>query len=109
MSLMNEIEKILRGIWDYIKKTFVRVVSFFRNIASWFRRSDRLRKLQEEKHNLGIVMRRHLDEGQFVVVSIFDKETNEIKEAEAIEYEELSDELESKFGDKDMLVVDMKG
>lgn len=105
MSLVNEIKRLLSDIWDGVKKQYVRLVNFVRNILSWFRQPARMKKVQEDKNKVANAIKTTLESGQFVVLNVFDRETNEIEEAEAIRYEELDDDLKDKFADKEMIVL----
>lgn len=105
MSLLQDIEDLLLDIWNSIKKTFVRVLKFFKNIINWFRSDGRMKKVQQEKHLVANTIKINLGNKNYAVANIFNTETNEMEEVEAFEYAELDEETKSRFGDKEMVVI----
>lgn len=105
MSLLQDIASLLLDIWESIKKTFVRVLKFFKNIVNWFRSDGRMKKVQQEKNLVANTIKMKLGQKDYAVANIFNTETNEMEDVEAFEYEELDEETKSRFGNKDMVVI----
>jgi len=100
----------LKAVWDFIKKIFVKILNFFKNIISWFRDPDRLKKLQEDSNVIAVSIKEKLDNGNYAVINcLFDQENNELvdytEDAEIIESEQLDKDSIRNFGDKDMIVL----
>ena len=92
------------------KKIFLKIVNFVTNIVSFFKDSQRLKKLQEDKNRIAISIKENLDNGQFNVVNcLYDKTMEEIVDMETdalgINAESLDEETKQHFGDKDMIVL----
>lgn len=101
---------LLRKIWGFIKKIFLKVVNFIKNIVNFFMNTQRLKKLREDKNTIAISIKEKLDNGQFNIVNcLYDKTTEEIvdieTDAQGIEAEKLDKETKKHFGDKDMIVL----
>lgn len=108
---MPDFIDLLRKIWDFIKKIFLKVVNWTKNIVGFFMDQQRLKKLQEEKNTIAIVIKEKLENGQYNLVKcLYNKEIDDVvyKEtyAEGIEAESLDEETKQKFGDKDMLIIE---
>jgi hypothetical protein len=56
--MLEFIKNALVGIWEFIKKLWVRVVNWFKNIYSWFKNPFRVRKLQEDRNKLAVSIKR---------------------------------------------------
>ncbi len=101
--------------WEWIKKTFVKILNFARNIINWFQDPKRLRALQEDKDRLAVVVKENLKNGNCNIINcLFNKRTEKIEgvhnesntNAEGITSEELDSETKNNFGNKDMLVLE---
>ena len=102
--------ELLRKAWEFIKKIILKIVDFAKNIVSFFKDPQRLKKLQEDKNRIAISIKENLENGQFKVVNcLYDKTTEEIVDMETdalgIEAESLDEETKQHFGDKDMIVL----
>jgi len=102
--------KLIKGLldraWNWIKKIFVKILSFFNNIKLWFTERSRLKKLQENEQKIAVGIKEKLENGDYnVVPCIFDKNSNKIDDAEVIISEKLDQETKNKFGDKDMIIL----
>ena len=92
------------------KKIILKIVDFAKNIISFFKDPQRLKKLKEDKNRIAISIKENLDNGQFNIVNcLYDKTTEEIvdmeTDAQGIEAESLDEETKQHFGDKDMIVL----
>ena len=108
--VMDTIVKIVRGIWNYIKHIFHKMLQFFAHIVSFFKDPNRLRKLQQNKDIIAAVVKDNLDSGNFNTTScLFNKATGEVvdmeEDAQGIEAEELDADTQRNFGDKAMIVL----
>ena len=108
---MPDFIELLRKIWDFIKKIFLKVVNWTKNIVGFFMDQQRLKKLQEEKNTIAIVIKEKLENGQYNLVKcLYNKEIDDVvykeTDAEGIEAESLDEETKQKFGDKDMLIIE---
>ena len=102
--------ELLRSIWDFIKRIFVRVINFTRNIVSFFKDPNRLRKLKEDSNKIAVSVKQNLDNGNYKVVNcLFDKSSNTVVDLEnqaiGIEAEDLDASTEECFGGKDMIIL----
>lgn len=107
---MTDFIELLRKAWEFVKKIILKIVDFAKNIVSFFKDPQRLKKLQEDKNRIAISIKENLDNGQFNVVNcLYDKTTEEIVDMETdalgIEAESLDEETKQHFGDKDMIVL----
>lgn len=102
--------ELLRSIWDFIKKIFVKVINFARNILSFFKDPSRIRKLKVDSNVIAVSIKENLNNGNYNVVNcLFDKSSNTVVDLEnqamGIEAEDIDDFTEEKFGDKDMIIL----
>lgn len=100
----------LQAVWDYLKKIWVKICSFFGTIVSFFKNPERLRKLKEDRNNVAVAIKEKLDTGEYQVVNcLFNKEEGKLvnpeEDAEIIQAENLDAQTMQNFGDKDMLVL----
>lgn len=101
--------------WEWIKKTFVKILNFARNIINWFQDPKRLKALEEDKDRMAIVVKEKLENGNYNTIKcLYNKRTEKIEgvqnesntNAEGITSEELDSETKKHFGNKDMLVLE---
>lgn len=109
-GLIGIIKEIIRSVWNWIKKIFVKIFNFFRNVVCWFRDPNRLRKLQEDENIIAVAIKERLENGNYNVINcLFDKERCELvdyeEDALIIESEQLDKETLKAFGEKDMIVL----
>lgn len=109
-SFVGEIIAFFKTVWEFIKKIFVPVLNFVKNIVSFFKQPDRLEKLKQDEKKLAIAIKENLDNGNYNVINcIFDEETNEVVDysvdSEVVNTESLDSETSNNFGDKDMIVL----
>ena len=107
---MTDFIELLRKIWDGIKKIFLKIVDFAKNIVSFFKDPQRLKKLQEEKNTIAVTIKENLNNENYHVVNcLYNVETDEIVDMETdalgMDAESLDEETKQKFGDKDMLIL----
>ena len=107
---MSYFIELLRKIWDGIKKIILKIVDFAKNIVSFFKDPQRLKKLQEDKNRIAISIKENLENGQYNLVNcLYDKTTEEIVDMETdalgMNAENLDEETKQKFGNKDMIVL----
>lgn len=107
---MPDFIELLRKIWDGIKKIILKIVDFAKNIVSFFKDPQRLKKLQEDKNRIAISIKENLENGQYNLVNcLYDKTTEEIVDMETdalgMNAENLDEETKQKFGNKDMIVL----
>lgn len=104
------IKSLLNKVWDFIKKIFVKIVSFLRNIAAFFKDPNRLQKLQADQNRIAVAIKEKLDNGDYQVVNcLYDKDDCTLvtpeADAEVITSEDLDAETRKIFGRKDMVVL----
>lgn len=113
-SVISNIGEFFRAVWEFVKKIFVKIVNFAKNIALWFRDPSRLKKLQEDKDRLAVSIKENLGNGNYNVINcLYDKEKEEIvgnhsaenEDALGMESEGLDTEAKKHFGNKDMIVL----
>ena len=100
----------LRAVWDWLKRIWVKICSFLRNIVSFFKNPQRLEKIKKDKNTIAVAIKQNLDNGEFNVINcLANKETGELvnpeEDAEIIQAENLDAQTMQNFGDKDMLVL----
>ena len=126
--MFESLVKFLAKVWERLKKIWVAIVSFIRNIANWFKRKyqeviqkrpnakalsykikGKLESGDYSELDIGLDdTEETLSEKDYVIVNTFyDVDTDEILEeyTEVIESDKLDDDTISAFGDKDMLVL----
>lgn len=101
---------LLRSIWNYIKKIFVRIINFGKNIVSFFKNRNRLRKLEEERDLIAVSIKENLGNNNYRVVNcLYDKAEEEVVDMEedaiGIESNGIDSETKQSFGNKDMIVL----
>lgn len=102
--------ELLRSIWNYIKRIFLKVVNFTRNILSFFKDPNRLKKLKEDRNLIAVSIKDNYDKGNYNIVNcLFDRSNNTIVDTEndalGIETEYLDRATANNFGDKDMIIL----
>ena len=104
--MYEDIKKLLAEAWEYIKKIWLKVVNFLKNIKGWFTEKNRLKKIQEDENKVASVVKEKLENGDYVVINcLFDKETNTLDDAEIMQTEDLDEDTKNKFGNKDMIIL----
>lgn len=107
---MNFWIDLLRGIWNAIKRFFVRILNFAKNILAWFKDPLKLKQLREDKNKIAVSIKENLENGNYRTVNcLFDKKENEIVDmddnAVGIESEEIDAQTEKTFGNRDMVIL----
>lgn len=107
---MSKFIELLRKIWDCIKRIILKIVNFAKNIVSFFKDPERLKKLKQNKNLYATAIKDYLENGNYNLVNcLYDKETEDIVDMEidalGIEAEELDEETKQHFGDKDMIIL----
>lgn len=106
---------IIKAAWEWIKKVFVKIVNFAKNIVSWFQDPTRIARLEKDKDLLAVAVKQNLENGNYNTVKcLFNKKTNKIEGvqnssndyAEGMESEELDSETKTQFGKKNMLILE---
>lgn len=101
--------ELLEKIWNVIKKIFVAIINFAKNIVNYFKNPSRLKKLQEDSNRIAVAIKENLDNGDYKVVNcLFDKAENQIvdvKDAQGISADNIDEETKNAFGDKSMIVL----
>lgn len=100
----------LEKTWKKIRKIIVQILSFTNHILKFFKNPDRLKKLQEDRNKLAISIKEKLDNGEYRVVNcLFDRLEEDIidfeDEAIGIAAEELDQQTENLFGDREMVII----
>ncbi len=73
-------------------------------IVAFFKQPDLLKKLNENKNLLAVVVKN--DNDKTCVLSLFDKEVNEVKEEiKGYKYKQMDNDLITMFDDKDMIII----
>lgn len=104
------IKSCLLKVWDFIKKIVLAIVSFVKNIVSFFKDRNRLRKLQADRNRIAVAIKEKLDNGDYQTVNcLFDKQNVDLvdpeEDAQIITSGKLDAETKQAFGDKDMIVI----
>lgn len=110
MNLITLIRDALQSVWAYVKKIFIRILNFLRNIVNWFRQPERLEKVRHNENVVAVAIKNNLDNGNYNIINcLFDKSEGEIIDYEedvlSIEAESLDDETRQQFGYKEMLIL----
>jgi hypothetical protein len=108
MSILEAVKNALKRIWEYIKKIFVKVIQFFRNIVDWFRSPERLWHIKDNKNILPVVIKENLASGNYNVINcLYNQEDEEIEDyqAEIVEGEKYDNDTLRNFGNKSMIVL----
>ncbi|MBQ9337839.1 MAG: hypothetical protein IJS14_11160 [Lentisphaeria bacterium] len=108
--MFESIKSLLAKVWELIKKIVVAIISFVRNIVSFFKDRNRLQKLQEDQNRIAVAIKEKLENGEYQLVNcLFDKQKSELvdpeEDAVVITSGQLDAETLSNFGSKDMIVL----
>lgn len=118
--MFKEILNLLKGIWDKLKKTFVAIVDFVKNIGDWFKaKYNEVIKKKPKAIPIALKIKENVKTGNYetvdlglkkqcvVVNTFYDEATGKILEddTEVIESNQLDEETIRAFRDKDMLVL----
>lgn len=113
-SMISNVVEFFRAVWEFVKKIFVKIVNFAKNIVSWFRDPSIYKKLQENKKLIATSIKQNLENGQFNVINcLYDTEKEDIvgehsaqnEDALGMETKGLDTEAKKHFGDKDMIIL----
>lgn len=109
-TLCDNAIAILHSIWDRIKKFFVSLLNFAKNIVSFFKNPQRLQKLKENSDIIAISIKENLESGNYNVVNcLFDKDTNKVvdyeENAQGIVANDIDKETEQNFAGKSMIIL----
>lgn len=104
------IVSLLKGVWNLIRRIWVGIVAFTRHIVMFFRNPKILNELSQNRDAIAVSIKQQLETGDYEVVNcLFDRETNNLinpeSDAEIISADDLDYATESKFGNKDMIVL----
>ncbi len=102
------IKEALLKVWAFLKRICLKLVSFVKNILSYFRDEKRLEKLKADSDLLAVSIKEKLSTGDYQVVNcLFNQVTSVVEEEDAvvIAAEEVDEETKLHFGDKDMVVI----
>lgn len=104
------IKEKLAGVWEWIKKIDLKIVSFLKDIIGFFKDPNRLKKLQADKDRIAVAIKENLANGNYQIVNcLYDKEKSELvtpeQDAEVITAEQLDAQTISVFGDKEAIVL----
>ncbi|WP_020004355.1 hypothetical protein [Brachyspira innocens] len=101
---------LLRRIWNFIKRIFVKIINFASNIVNFFKSRNRLRKLEEDRDIIAVSIKENLGNNNYRVVNcLYDEAQEEIVDMEedaiGIESNGLDEKTKQSFGNKDMIVL----
>lgn len=108
--MMDKFIELLHKIWNSIKKFFVKLLNFVKNIANFFKNPSRLSKLKQDSNIIATSIKENLSNGDYNVVNcLYDKETEQVVEmeenAEGINAEAIDLRTQQSFGDKTMIIL----
>lgn len=115
--MLSIVKNLLRRAWNFLKKVFVVVLSFLKNIMEFF--LSRINKILQKRPNvvpISMKIKEDLEAGNYNTVSMsgtyvvntfYDSEKEEILEdqSEIVSYEKLDEATKNNFGNKDMIVL----
>lgn len=107
---MDKWVKFLQNIWNHIKHIFLKIIKFFKNIVSYFRHPDKLKKLQDDSDLIAVSIKENLDTGNYNVVNcLYNSRTENVvdlqEDAEGITAENIDSTTSDSFGNKSMIVI----
>jgi hypothetical protein len=110
MSIIDSIKKLLKDVWQFIKKIAVKVLKFFKDIVAWFKKPDVLEQLKNNDKIIAVSIKEKLDNGKYNVVNcLYDTEEDELvdtsKSTVVFTADSLSSKTLSEFGDKEMILI----
>ncbi len=121
MSFFGAIWNLLKSAWNALKKIFVAIFDFLKNLVNWFKSKYREVILKRPKARpIVMVIREEIEKGNYntldvglkkqppIVKTFYDEATDEIlmDHTEVVEYGTLDSETQKAFGDKDMLILE---
>lgn len=110
LDLVDDAIELLHRLWNGIKKIFVKILRFAKNIVEFFKNPRRIKQLKEDSDIIAVSIKENLDNGDYKVVNcLFDKEKNEVvdmqTDAQGIGAENIDNETEEAFGNKAMVIL----
>lgn len=107
---MDKYIKVLHRIWDLVKKIFLRVVNFIKNILNFFKTPERLSTLRENNNIISLSIKENLDNGNYNIVNcLFDLNENDVidfeEDALGIQATDIDEETKMKFGNKSAIFL----
>lgn len=110
LSLIDDAIELLHRLWNGIKKIFVKILSFAKNIVAFFKNPRRAKQLKEDSDKIAVAIKENLDNGDYKIVNcLFNKATNEVvdiqEDAQGISAENIDNETEEAFGNKAMVIL----
>lgn len=108
--MFQAIKALLARCWAWIKKIFLKILNFFKNIVSFFRTPNRLETIQKNQNTIAVAIKEKLDNGDYQVCNcLFNKDTttlvNPEEDAQVITSGNIDEETRQSFGNKDMVVL----
>lgn len=99
---------ILRAIWNFIKRIFLKICNFVKNIVSFFKSKKSI--LKNNPDIIATSIKENLADGNYHVVNcLYDTKTSQVvdyeEEAMGIETESLDNETQRAFAGKDMVII----
>lgn len=77
-SIVSNVASLFKSVWSWVKKIFVQVLNFAKNIVEYFRNPARLKELQNNKDLVAIAIRQKQGENIQVVLNVFNAVKNKI-------------------------------
>ena len=105
--MFTAIWEALKSAWNYLKKLWVKLLNWINNIVSWFRRPERIKKIEKNSNLVAATLKERLANGDYEVCNcLYDMETEEIKEGEIIKTEELEQKAKNMFKNKNLVIIE---
>ena len=114
MGFFSLVGNFFRNLWDMLcnigKTIYQKIVSFVKNVVSFFQKPSRLEQLEQHKEYIATVIKENLDNGKVRIINcLYDKNKEKVvnyeEDAIGYELEQMDSELARNFGNKDMIIL----
>lgn len=114
MGFFSLVGNFFRNLWNMLceigKAIYQKIVSFAKNVVSFFQKPSRLEQLKQHEGYIATVVKENLDNGNVRIINcLYDKNKEKVvnyeEDAYGYECEQMDPELARNFGNKDMIIL----
>lgn len=114
MGFFSLVGNFFRNLWNMLceigKAIYQKIVSFAKNVLSFFQKPSRLKVLEQHKETIAVTIKENLNNGNVQLINcLYDTKKEEVvnyeEDAYGYECEQMDPELARNFGNKDMIIL----
>ncbi len=115
MSVINdsveELKNLIKSVLDFIKKIFVKIIEFFRNIVNFVKKLHQKYKYRKGIKMVSVKINDLIKEEEYnIYTGVFNTETGELEnyeeDSEIISGENIDEETKKAFGSKELVIFE---